>query len=242
MYFRDLLNTRFAFAVTILTALVTAPLSVSAEDEGELPDPAKMVEETANEIINALSERREEMKDDPAELYAFVEELLLPVFDVPYSTRLVLGRHGRDASPAQRRAFGEAFYRFLVRSYADGMVEHSPDDIEIEVRPVRGELDTDRTRVRTEIIREGGSNIPVDYTLRYRDGKWLVYDVTIEGVSYVTNYRSSFDSEIRQRGLDKVIERLEERARGKEKELEESLEEGDGDSADEDESEGEDGE
>jgi phospholipid transport system substrate-binding protein len=238
MRFSDVMNSRFVLSVAVIMAFMLAPLSVSAEEE--MPDPAKMVEETANEIIKTLAERREEMRNDPAELYDFVEELLLPVFDVPYSTRLVLGRHGRDASPEQRRAFGEAFYRFLVRSYADGMVEHAPNDLEIRVQPVRGELNPDRTRVRTQIVREGGSNIPVDYTLRFRNGEWRVYDVTIEGVSYVTNYRSSFDSEIRQRGLDKVIERLEERARGKEEALEESLA-GDGEES-EDSEEGDDSE
>lgn len=238
MRFSDVPNNRFILSATVLMALLMAPLTASAEEE--MPDPAEMVEETANEIIATLAERREEMRNDPDELYAFVEELLLPVFDVPYSTRLVLGRHGRDASPEQRRAFGEAFYRFLVRSYADGMVEHAPNDLEIRVQPVRGELNPDRTRVRTQIVREGGSNIPVDYTLRFRNGEWRVYDVTIEGVSYVTNYRSSFDSEIRQRGLDKVIERLEERARGKEEELEESLA-GDGEES-EDSEEGDDSE
>lgn len=238
MRFSHVPNNRFILSATVLMALVMAPLTASAEEE--MSDPAKMVEETANEIIATLAERREEMKNDPDELYAFVEELLLPVFDVPYSTRLVLGRHGRDASPEQRRAFGEAFYRFLVRSYADGMVEHAPNDLEIRVQPVRGELNPDRTRVRTQIVREGGSNIPVDYTLRFRNGEWRVYDVTIEGVSYVTNYRSSFDSEIRQRGLDKVIERLEERARGKEDELEETLAE-DGEESDDSE-EGDDSE
>ncbi|MDQ2068435.1 MlaC/ttg2D family ABC transporter substrate-binding protein [Natronospira bacteriovora] len=220
MWYRNSKSLTSLVAGLVLTLLL--PLQALAEEQ--MPDPAQMVEETANEIIAALQERRESMKDDPEALYAFVEDLLLPVFDVPYSTRLVLGRHGRDASPEQRRAFGEAFYRFLVRSYADGMVEYTPNDLEIRVQPVRGELNPDRTRVRTQIVRPGGSNIPVDYTLRYRDGEWRVFDVTIEGVSYVTNYRNSFDSEIRQRGLDAVIERLEERASRKADELEESLE------------------
>lgn len=212
---RSNLTVSASLALTLLAGLMVSP----AQAEEDMRNPAEMVEESANQILTELSERREEMKEDPSEAYDFIEELLLPVFDVPYATRLVLGRHGRDASPEQRRAFGKAFYRFLVRSYADAIVEYNPENLEIEVRPSRGEPDPDRARVRTEIVRPGGENIPVDYTLRHTDDGWKVYDVTIEGVSYITNYRNSFDSEIRQRGLDAVIERLQERANRDPKEL-----------------------
>jgi len=219
--------------VTVFSALMLLSWTPATSAES-LPDPSEMVERTANEILNELSERREEMKEDPRQAYEFVEELLLPVFDVPYATRLVMGRHGRDASPEQRRAFGEAFYSFLVRSYADGLIEYDVSDVNIEVMPVRGEPDPDRTRVRTAIKRSDGGDIPVDYSLRYTDDGWKVFDVTIEGVSYITNYRNSFDSEIRQRGLDAVIERLQERARKAGEELEQSMEEGGNDEPDED--------
>ncbi|MCP1726475.1 phospholipid transport system substrate-binding protein [Natronospira proteinivora] len=225
--------TLMSAVVSIFSALTLLAWTPPAKAES-LPDPAEMVERTANEILNELKERREEMQEDPREAYEFVEEILLPVFDVPYATRLVMGRHGRDASREQRRAFGEAFYSFLVRSYADGLIEYDISDVDIEVRPVRGEPDPDRTRVRTVIKRSDGGDIPVDYSLRYTDDGWKVFDVTIEGVSYVTNYRNSFDSEIRQRGLDTVIERLEERARKAGEELEESMEEGAEDQSDED--------
>jgi len=215
---------KLSFSMALLLALAFSVLSSSLQAESDMRDPAKMVEESAQEILKELSERREEMKEDPTAAYEIVEQLLLPVFDVPYATRMVLGRHGRDASPEQRRAFGEAFYRFLVRSYADGIVEFNPENLQIEVRPLRGEPDPDRTRVRTEIVRSSGDNIPVDYTLRHTDDGWKVYDVTIEGVSYITNYRNSFDSEIRQRGLDAVIERLQKRSERKAEELEESVE------------------
>ncbi|MEA5444296.1 ABC transporter substrate-binding protein [Gammaproteobacteria bacterium AB-CW1] len=213
---------------TAMAAAVLALPASSLAEEDSLPDPAVMVEETAHEILRELRERQDEMQDDPSAAYQFVEDLLLPVFDLPYATRLVLGRHGRDASPQQRRDFGEAFYRFLVRSYSDALVDQDLSEIEIEVRPTRGEPDPSRTRVRTEVVRDDASNIPVDFALRYTDDGWKVFDVTIEGVSYVTNYRNSFDSEIRQRGIDAVIERLRDRTRRKEQEMEESIEQDNG--------------
>lgn len=195
-------------AAVAATLLMLASGTAVAQESESLPDPAEMVESKVDEILSELEARQAEMEEDPEAAYEFIEELLLPVFDVPHATRLVMGRHGRDASPSQRREFGQAFYSFLVRSYADGMVEYDPSSFDVEVYPVEGELDPRRTRVRTEILRESDDNIPVDYTLRYTDDGWKVYDVTVEGVSYITNYRNSFDSEIRQRGLDAVIERL----------------------------------
>ncbi len=214
---------RLLMAVLIGLSLAWTSAAAGERDPEDLPDPAKVVEETANDIIRILRENRDELAEDPEHLYELVEEKMLPVFDIPYSTRLVMGRHGRDASPEQRQAFGEALYRFLVRNYAEGLLEYSDEDI--EVRPVRGTPDPDRQRIRTTIVRPGASDVPVDYTMRYTDDGWKVFDVTIEGVSYVTNYRNSFDREIREQGLDAVIERLERRADRKAEELEESLEE-----------------
>lgn len=192
-------------------------------DPEELPDPAKMIEEQAEAILQVLRENRDDLAQDPERLYELVEEKMLPVFDVPYSTRLIMGRHGRDATREQRQAFGEALYRFLVRNYADGILEYT--DETVEVQPTRGTPDPDRHRVRTRLVRSGASDIPVDYSVRWTEDGWKIFDVTIEGVSYVTNYRSSFDREIRERGLDATIERLERRAARKEEELEETLEE-----------------
>lgn len=208
--FKRLAGHLFGYGAAVaVVGLVIVGGSAVAQDSESLPDPAAMVDSKIDEILSELEARQDEMEGDPEASYEFIEELLLPVFDVPYATRLVMGRHGRDASPSQRREFGQAFYRFLVRSYADALVEYDPSSFNVEVHPVEGEPDPRRTRVRTEIIRESAENIPVDYTLRYTDDGWKVYDVTVEGVSYITNYRNSFDSEIRQRGLDAVIERLQ---------------------------------
>lgn len=217
---------------TIFLLVFMAPASwADDKDPEELPDPAKMIEEQAKAILEILRENRDDLAQDPDRLYQLVEDKMLPVFDVPYSTRLIMGRHGRDASREQRQAFGEALYKFLVRNYADGILEYT--DEEVEVQPVRGTPDPDRQRVRTKLIRPGASDIPVDYSVRWTDEGWKIFDVTVEGVSYVTNYRSSFDREIREKGLDAVIERLERRAERKEEELEETLEENADESEDE---------
>jgi phospholipid transport system substrate-binding protein len=206
--------------IVLAALLLLMPAAGQAAEER--PDPARMVEETAEEILRTLREERERLEEDPVRVYELVEELLLPRFDVQHSARLVLGRHAREASPEQRRDFTRAFYRFLVRNYAEGLLEYSNE--EIRVMPTRGEPDPQRARVRTQVVRPGGGSIPVDYTLRWTDDGWKVYDVTIEGISYVTNFRNSFDNEIRRSSLDALIERLERRADSAERESDEGAE------------------
>jgi ABC-type transporter MlaC component len=124
--------------VMLAAGLLILPGAVQAGEE--LPDPARMVEETAEEILRTLREERDQLEEDPRKVYQLVEELMLPRFDVQHSARLVLGRHAREATPEQRRDFTRAFYRFLVRSYAEGLLEYR--DEEVRVRPTRGGVRT----------------------------------------------------------------------------------------------------
>ncbi|MEO1081000.1 MAG: ABC transporter substrate-binding protein [Pseudomonadota bacterium] len=193
-----------------LRLLCTAALllgSVQLRSAGE--SPQRVVESASEEILKILGERREELEADPAALYAAVDSVLLPRFDLVYAGRVVLGKHGRDASPEQRRRFIDAFYRSLVRTYASGLLEFKAENL--RMLPYRGEEGATKTRVRTEVILDDGRVIPVDYTLRNRDGVWKVYDVAVEGISYLTNYRKEVDSLVRAEGLDAVIVDLETR-------------------------------
>jgi phospholipid transport system substrate-binding protein len=104
----------------------------------------------------------------------------------------------------------EAFYRALLRKYADGILEFDPDMI--TVLPYRGDDTKKRTKVRSTVALDDGSKVAVDYELVKRKAGWLVFNVVIEGVSYVRNFRAELDSEIRATSLDAVIERLESEA------------------------------
>ena len=128
---------------------------------------------------------------------------------VVYAGRIVLGKHGRDASPEQRRRFIDAFYRSLLRTYAEGLLEFRADNL--RMLPYRGEDGETKTRVRSEVILNDGRVIPVDYSLRLTDSGWKAYDVTIEGISYLTNYRKEVGGLVRDKGLEAVISELESR-------------------------------
>ena len=136
-----------------------------------------------------------------------VREDMLPLLDMEYSARLILGRSGRDASQEQIDAFTDAMSRLLVDRYSTGLMRFRSQD-QLEVLPLRGELDERMTRVRTRVKMESGGFAPVDYVFRKTGNGWKVFDVIIEGISYVTTYRNQIIPEVQASGLDAVIERV----------------------------------
>ena len=169
--------------------------------------PTQLIETSANAMIADIEARRAEFRGDRNKLHQVVEDILLPNLDVDRAARLVLGRPWRDATPAQRQRFIDAFYGSLMSNYGDALVEFTGD--RIRVLPSKVEADATSATVRTEVKRSNGEKVPVNYSLRRDERGWKVWDVVIEGISYVKSFREDFGSEIDQKGLDAVIERLE---------------------------------
>jgi len=169
--------------------------------------PNAIIEESVALLAEQMNGRREELSENREELYRIIDGILLPRFDRKFAAQVVLAKHWRAASKKQRERFIEAFYRALLRKYADGILEFDPDMI--EVLPFRGDLSKPRTRVRSTVSLDDGTTVAVDYELVKRDVGWLVFNVVIEGVSYVRNFRAELDSEIRATSLEAVIARLE---------------------------------
>lgn len=188
-------------------ALLALTLAGGAAGAAPGQTPNQVVEATANELARRIDGRQAELEKDPEALYSLVNEVFLPVFDTDYAARLVLGRHGRSATPAQRQAFIDAFYDFLLRSYARYVLRFEKDKVKV-LPPGRAQPGGDRALVLTKMALADGKQIPVDYSLRQTPDGWKAFDVRIEGVSYVQNYRNQFDAEIAQKGLDAVIARI----------------------------------
>ena len=169
--------------------------------------PNDVIQSASEELTAALSGRKEALAANRDELYATIDSILLPRFDRRYAAQLVLGRHWRDANAEQRDRFIGAFYGSLLRKYSDGVLEFSQD--RIEILPFRGDLSKPRTTVKTIVMLDDGTKVPVNYGMVNRDSNWLMFDVTIEGISYVRNFRTELNSEIQVTGLDAVITRLE---------------------------------
>ena len=170
-------------------------------------DPNDVIQGAADELAASLDGRKEELDADREALYELIDDILLPRFDRRYAAQLVLGRHWRDANAEQRDRFITAFYGSLLRRYADGVLEY--DQGKVEILPFRGDLTKQRTTVKTMVTLDDGTEVPVNYGMVNRDNVWLIFDVTIEGISYVRNFRTELNSEIQQTSLDAVITRLE---------------------------------
>ncbi len=189
----------------LLFVLLPAGGSALADDS-----PNVVISGAVSLLTEQLDGRQAELTEDRAALYAIIDEILLPRFDRRFAAQLVLARHWRTASEEQQARFIEAFYQALLRKYADGILEFDPEMI--TVLPFRGDASKNRTKVRSTVDLDDGSKVAVDYELVRRKAGWLVFNVIIEGVSYIRNFRAEFDSEIKGSSLDAVIERLESEA------------------------------
>jgi phospholipid transport system substrate-binding protein len=169
--------------------------------------PQELVENSAKRMLVELDANRPMYAKDPAKLDALVANVLLPNFDTEYAARLVLGQTWRTATPEQRKRFVDAFYHSLLRNYGTALVNFTAD--RFVILPYKGDPGDTMATVRTEVKRSSGDKVPVNFSLRKTDGVWKAWDVVIEGISYVKSFRTDFGSEIQQKGLDEVINRLE---------------------------------
>jgi phospholipid transport system substrate-binding protein len=186
----------------LLAAFLFAAAAVA--DPGS---PDAVIEGAVVELTEKLSGRKEELAEDRQELYALINDILLPRFDRKLAAQLVLAKHWRTATDEQRERFIDAFYDSLLKKYADGILEF--DEERIEVLDYRGDTSAKRSLVKTNVTLDDGTTIPVHYDLVNRGDRWLIFNVKVEGVSYVSNYRTELDAEIRATSLAAVIERLE---------------------------------
>ncbi|HZO22118.1 MAG TPA: ABC transporter substrate-binding protein [Steroidobacteraceae bacterium] len=169
--------------------------------------PSELVQQTAQGILKDLEANRAAYKQDPSKIAALVDKYLLPHFDTEYSAKLVLAQNWRTATPDQRKRFIDAFYHSLITNYGAYLADFTAD--RLKVFPSTVEPGADHATVRTEVRRDNGDRIAVNYSLHMTPQGWKAYDVNIDGISYVKSYRDDFGSQIQQQGLDSVISRLE---------------------------------
>lgn len=191
---------------TFALALVLASLSFTPALAQDV-SPVAVIEGAVGLFAEKMAGRQDELASDRDSLYSLIDEILLPRFDRKFAAQMVLAKHWRVADEAQRERFIEAFYQALLRRYADGLLEFDQD--RVKVLPFRGDDSKPRAKVKSTVELNDGSKVAVDYELVKRDSGWLLFNVVIEGVSYIRNYRTEVDSEIRRSSLDAVIERLE---------------------------------
>lgn len=170
---------------------------------GEESDPVTILQSATNHILSTLEENRAEFTENPALLQDIVREDLLPMIDMEYSSRLILGKAGRGVSPENLQAFSDAMSSVLINRYADGLLNFRSDE-QFQIMPLKGKNTDKLTRVRTRIRLESGSYAPVDYAFRRTENGWKAFDVTVEGISYVITFRNQIAPRVMSEGIEQV--------------------------------------
>lgn len=199
--FSDLIKKAIALGLLLLT------LSSGALWAAFKP-PQDIVKDTSAQMIEALRKNRETLARDPGRIYGLVDQIVLPSFDFELMSRWVLGRSWQQATPDQRRRFTDEFRTLLVRTYAKALLEYSDEEIRVLPSPAAA---GDDVTVKTEVRPKTGQPIQINYSMHLSNDAWKVYDVAVDGVSLVTNYRSTFANQIRSNGMDAVIADLRQR-------------------------------
>lgn len=171
--------------------------------------PDELVRRTTNDVLNIIRQDKDIQSGNMRKIVELAEAKVLPNFDFPRMTQLALGRNWRDASDAQKQALTKEFRTLLVRTYSTSLAQYRNQII--DVKPAKfAPADTDAI-VKTLVNQPGTQPIPIDYSMEKTAQGWKAYDIMIDGVSLVTNYRSTFADEIRKSGIDGLIKTITER-------------------------------
>jgi phospholipid transport system substrate-binding protein len=200
----------FCHALFLVTAFFcTTAIAVAAEMA-----PDALVKETSQNVLEIVKKDKDIQAGSKQKIYALVDAKVLPHFDFKRMTQLAVGKSWRQATPAQQDELVKEFRTLLVRTYSTSLSTYKNQVI--DYKPLRMESgDTDVT-VRTVVNQPGGQPIPIDYGLQKTADGWKVYDVVVDNISLVTNYRGSFSSEIRKSGIDGLIKVLVDKNRAAE--------------------------
>lgn len=173
--------------------------------------PDVLVKNTAQDVLEIIKQDKDIQSGNTKKVLDLVEAKVLPHFDFARMAQLAVGRHWPKASPAQQKVLVNEFRTLLVRTYSSSLSSYK--DQVIEYKPLKLLAgDTDVT-VKTVVKQPGGQPIPIDYSLEKSANGWKVYDVAVDNVSLVTNYRSSFSAEIQSKGIDGLIKTLSDKNR-----------------------------
>lgn len=186
-----------------LTLLLLLSGSLFAVPVADPRGPEQIVQETTSHLMGEINARREEFAGDPALLHELVNSDMLPLIDIEYSARLILGRAGREVTQEQLDDFALAMSQHLLASYSQGLLGFKSEE-QVEVLPLKGKNTEKLTRVRTRLMLEQGGFVPIDFAFRKTELGWKAFDVTVEGISYVMTYRNQISPRVAEEGIDKV--------------------------------------
>jgi len=170
-------------------------------------DPVSVIENTSDQLFKTLKSDKASLKKDPSKVYGIVEKILVPRFDFGTISQWVMGRSWRDATPVQREEFTAEFKKLLINSYAGVLLDYTDETLNVLPLPPNA-AKGDEVTVRSEIISQDRPPIAINYSMIKSGSRWMVYDVSVEGVSIVANYRSEIRELVSRQGVEGMIDTL----------------------------------
>lgn len=181
----------------------------SAQASADIPDPDVLIRDTVKDVIRIVKEDKDIQAGNQKKIIELVDAKVLPHFDFTRMTRLAAGKHWRSATPEQKQSLVTEFRNLLVRTYTKAFTVYREQTV--EVKPLNMAANATEVTVKTLILEPGKPDIPVNYDLEKTPDGWKAFDLTIEGVSLVSTYRSTFSDQIQQSGIDGLIKTLAEK-------------------------------
>ncbi len=194
---------RFLSVVTTLFAAITLSGAALA-----VPTPDEVVKTATGELQSDIGKNHDKYAADKPAFYKMVDGRIVQYFDTQYIAQLILARNWKTATPDQRKRFEVAFKNMLIRSYADALLQYH-DSVKAEVKPAQMAADAKEATVNTQLLRKEGPPVQLAFDMRLKDATWKVYDIKVENISLITNFRSQVASQIKSSSLDAVIQKLE---------------------------------
>jgi phospholipid transport system substrate-binding protein len=191
--------------IKILLLIGLFSQSVFSADIG----PQQLIKQSTDKVLSEIKLNSDDYRANPDKLSALVDEVVLPYFNFVAMTNLALYRHRNEFNDEQKVRVVNEFKTLLIRTYSMALLEYNNQAV--NYLELLGSVEKGKVKVKTEVTQAGGAAIPLDYSLRRGKEGWQVYDIQVDGISLVTNYRSSFDREIKKNGVEGLIKLLSER-------------------------------
>ena len=195
-------RTRSLASVALLGLLVAA-MPLRAQDVA----PDQLVKTVTLEVVDLIAKDKEIQSGNRAKLIELIDARVLPHFNFTAMTALALGQSWNKATPEQKKRLTEEFRTLLVRTYASALAAYA--DQRFDFRPLRAKPDDTDVTVQVRVLQVGAQPVPIDYSMEKTAAGWKVYDVMVGGVSLVANYRTEFNSTVRDVGIEGLIRNLQ---------------------------------
>lgn len=195
--------------IGLVSGLLLSAAAMGAN--ADMPAPDVLIRNTVDDVLAIVKTDKDIRAGNQQKILALVDAKVLPHFDFERMTRLAVGRGWRNATPDQRKQLVDEFRTLLVRTYTSAFTRYQ--DQTVQIQPLRLQPDDDEVTVKTQIVKPGAESIAVDYEMEKTSDGWKAFDLSVEGASLVTTYRSSFNEQIQESGIDGLIKTLAEKNR-----------------------------